>query len=56
MKPDTTLSTILADKDALRLQTAKKSFAAKLRILERIRDRDAAIRGPATRQKPPRGR
>lgn len=48
MKHDSQRS-ILNDKTDLRDKTAAKSFAEKLQILERIRERDASIRGATSK-------
>ena len=56
MKHDMALTVALADKEAFRLQAAAKPFAAKLRILELMRDRHTAIRGTPTPRKPALGR
>lgn len=45
MKRSSLWENIEKDKASLREKTAAKSFGEKLRIVERIRDRDAAIRG-----------
>ena len=53
MKRSSLWKSIRKDKAALREKTAARSFGDKLRIVERIRDRDAVIRGakghPGTR-------
>jgi len=48
MKRSSLWTSIKKDKAALREKTAAKSFGEKLRIVERIRDRDAVIRGAKT--------
>jgi hypothetical protein len=49
MNPDQIWASIAKDKAALRKKTAKLSFAQKLALLERMRERDAAMRKAQSR-------
>lgn len=48
------MSRVLSDKKALREETADKSFAEKLQILERMRERDELIRRAKSSSEEPR--